>query len=296
MVTTTPKAAQKLGMRAKLAGGSRVSLTQTEWDVAGRCENPTRVSVDGKAYRTQRLHYYRDPRKPIWDESVDTARWSLHGAINDDVGTPHTVYLDVPCGHCGACLRARAALWKRRMSVECERWPRTWFVTLTAKPHQHMLWRASAFRRLQTGGTAWASLNPGEQFSEVCTEMGRDLTRYVKRCRKASTGQLRAVWVVEQHKSGNPHIHGLVHEVETSATRERVLRTNWRKHGFAEAVLLDKTSESHALSTYVTKACGYISKSLLVRVRASKHYGDASYEPRSPHRPSEVTTPNSLGE
>lgn len=275
-------------MRARLSGGERITLTQSEWDVSGRCENPSRVSVDGRGYRSQRLHYYRQPGKTMFEPAH--ARWALNGAINDQVGTPHTVYLDVPCGHCGACLRARAALWKRRMSVECERWPRTWFCTLTAKPHQHMLWRAAAYRRLQTGGTAWGSLTPGDQFSEVCKEMGKDLTRYVKRCRKASTAPLRAVWVVEQHKSGNPHIHGLVHETEDSATRERILRLNWRRHGIAEAVLIDKTGESDALSTYVAKACGYIAKSLLVRVRASKHYGDASYEPRTPERPSSLTS------
>lgn len=102
-----------------------------------------------------------------------------------------------------------------------------------------------------------------------CEEIGRMITRYLKRVRKPLAGEnpvgLRYLWVTEQHKSGLPHVHMLAHETVGLVSYDRLMG-RWA-HGHATAKLVKSEG---AASKYVAK---YMTKDSNVRVRASLHYG-----------------------
>lgn len=169
---------------------------------------------------------------------------------------------------CEYCQQAKAALWTGRAASEFKNSARTWFGTLTLRPSaQHRLVSA-ARHRLAAGGTDYDALSVKEQFSERLVELGAELTRYLKRVREESGAPLRYLVVAEQHLSGDPHLHILVHEQNGDLpVRERTLAKQWAL-GFTKFRL---ATDSRA-AAYV---CKYISKSMLARVRASIRYGSS---------------------
>ena len=90
-----------------------------------------------------------------------------------------------------------------------------------------------------------------------------EIQRFLKRIRKNSGAKLRYICVQELHKSGAPHYHLLIHEVEGTLTKA-VLQAAWQ-WGFSNA----KLSEPHR-AIYV---CKYLTKAQGSRVRASLGYG-----------------------
>lgn len=93
--------------------------------------------------------------------------------------------------------------------------------------------------------------------------IAEELQRFLKRIRKNSKAELRYICVQELHKSGNPHYHLLIHEVEGTLTKA-VLQAAWR-YGFSQAKLADPRT-----AIYV---CKYLTKGEGARVRASLSYG-----------------------
>ena len=79
-------------------------------------------------------------------------------------------------------------------------------------PDNHDMMRSRASRRLAAGGTDLALLSADEQREELSREYGAEITKYFKRIRKNSDAPLRYILVQEQHKSGLPHFHALIHE------------------------------------------------------------------------------------
>lgn len=273
-----PRHAGRLALLARETTGETLSLTETAWFLAGRCERPVRATVDGRPYRgtgfTSAGNDASGQPVMVFDRNG--------GVIDGRQGAGHTVYLDVPCGKCARCLSRRRALWVRRAQAECVRVEtrRTWFCTLTANPETQLRWTGEAFRRLSDGGTTPQTLNEGEWYAERCKEAGRDLTKFVKRVRKNSGALLRCVWVFEKHDghgphAGLPHIHGLIHECSDTPVKYRLLKSEW-KHGHAKFVLTD-AHESERVVGYVM---AYLMKSHTVRVRASRRYGDLNYRIR----------------
>lgn len=172
---------------------------------------------------------------------------------------------------CDCCRRLKAALWTARAQSETTTGLRNWFGTLTLSPAaQHQI-VSRCRRRLSRGGTDFDALSGSEQFAERMIEIGREITLYIKRVRKESGAHLRYLLVAEAHRSGDPHLHMLIHEAEDSSpVRYRTLSTQW-KLGFTKFNLV----EGAKAARYI---CKYISKSAQARVRASLHYGNALRE------------------
>lgn len=176
--------------------------------------------------------------------------------------------LEAPCRRCPACRRARQNLWTARAKAELGSASRTWFATLTVAPSAFTILLARARVRAKSRGYDYDAEPSDRRFTLLVGELQRDVTRYLKRVRKSSGAKLRYMLVVEQHKSGLPHMHGLVHEVHADLpVRKSVLRDQWDL-GFTKWKLVDA---SHGRTAHYV--CKYLSKDAQARVRASIHYG-----------------------
>nr|QJB21725.1 MAG: replication initiator protein [Microvirus sp.] len=223
---------------ALAAGGRRLSPTIYEWDVSNGCENPVIMEFTGR---------------PEAEEG------EKHVVI--EPGDKHTLTLEmwVACRRCARCLRRRRREWTMRAASEINQAKRTWFVTLTIRPGQLFLCEAIASKR----DVLYASRPQEEQERGRFAVIAEELQRFLKRIRKNSKAELRYICVQELHKSGNPHYHLLIHEVEGTLTKA-VLQAAWR-YGFSQAKLADPRT-----AIYV---CKYLTKGEGARVRASLSYG-----------------------
>lgn len=213
-----------------------------EWNLAPSCENPVPVQFDGAPRGLVGGRYARLP------------------------GRGYALTLYTKCRRCGDCLRRRRSHWAYRAQEEIRTWSRTWFATFTFAPHWHAVMRMRASRRLADRGTDFERL-PGDDLSqELSAEYRRELTLYFKRLRKQSGAMLRYILVQEQHKSGLPHFHALIHEVNPlTPIRHATLTAQW-KLGYTKF----KLCEGMKSAWYVAK---YLAKAVDNRVRASLRYG-----------------------
>lgn len=172
---------------------------------------------------------------------------------------------EVRCRQCPECLAARASLWTARAREETRGSSRTWFGTFTLAPEHHSRAVMLADLILRKGGERFEDLSSTERFAWRHKVLSDEFTKYLKRVRKESGARLRYILVAEAHKSGLPHWHCLIHEVNAEQpVRHRVLVDQWRL-GFTSFKLCEPDGV-----TYVTK---YLSKCALARVRASVRYG-----------------------
>lgn len=188
-------------------------------------------------------------------------------ALTYCAGAAHVLHLDMqtPCRSCESCLKRRSSMWRLRALTETARSARTWFGTLTIAPEHRFLFDCLAGQRLAEKGVQFDLLPPEEKFSERHRQVSRELTLWMKRLRK-DEGALRFLIVAEAHKSGDPHYHVLVHELDQlRPVRHARLVTHWRL-GFQKWNLVQDARQA----TYL---CKYLSKSLSARVRASQAYG-----------------------
>lgn len=169
------------------------------------------------------------------------------------------------CRKCRPCLLHRRREWIARALKETAATKgRTWFVTLTLDPKVHAVHFVRACKAAPWAKTA----KPEALFRLRCAEFGKDITRWLKRVRKAGA-DIRYMLVFEPHESGLPHAHLLIHEPspDKPATK-RLLEGQWRQHGFASAKLIDSRPRA---AFYIAK---YISKIADTKIRASVAYGD----------------------
>lgn len=221
----------------------RSGHTSHEWDISGSCYHPQMRVLESTPLINGRIRYGG------WGHQKRT-----------------TLYMRVRCRMCDACKRLKQALWTARAERETITGLRNWFGTLTLSPASHHQIISRCRQKLGRGGTDYDGLSREEQFSEWMTEISKEVTKYVKRVRKESRAPLRYLLVAEEHQSGVPHLHLLMHEQCSSApVRYRTLSTQW-KLGFTKFNLVDGMKAAR----YV---CKYISKSAMARVRASLHYG-----------------------
>ena len=253
-----------LAAKALASGGQQVSPTTVEWDLSRGCASPRRVAC----YARPAGRRYMLPGR----------RWSPEGGvmpgefqerfITVERGTkgPLEVELQVQCRRCDRCRRGRAALWRSRARAEISTAARTWFGTLTLAPASQYEYLARARQSVARQGLDFDALPLDEQFRLRCNAINEELTKYIKRLRKNSGAQLRVLLVAEYHKSGDPHYHILIHEVDPDRqVSYRQLSGAWRL-GFVKFNLVTDA----AAAGYI---CKYLSKNLAARVRASQGYG-----------------------
>lgn len=240
---------------ALASGATLVGPRRIHWDCAGDCERPRRVE------RTSRPSAAEGRRVTIGPDR------------------PMTLFmdLDVRCRQCSKCRKSKARLWQWRAQHECALWSRTWFGTLTLAPGERYRFLARSKKFADATGDA--------EFLAVHAEASKAITLWLKRLRKNCQCKFRYLLVTEAHKSGDPHFHLLIHEVEGKLT-ERQLRLTW-EHGYSMFKLVG-VDEGSPTSKYI---CKYLSKSLLARVRASVRYGEYGLGPSDAPAEREKMTP-----
>lgn len=262
-------------------GGKRKTAIRTEWDMAGSCSSPVvheihvrpgaseHVQDDADKFITQVMRVFpgaevvRDLR-PV-DQRPQREKYIV---VSRQSAFPLTLTMTMRCRKCDRCLAVRAAEWRHRAKVETAQARRTWFGTLTLRPESHVTMVNRARVALSKQGLDFDALNLKEQFSERVKQCSYELTKYLKRVRKESGGILRYLLVAEHHKSGLPHFHMLVHELDDEGVRHATLSTKWQL-GFEKWRLVTDPREA----TYL---CKYLSKTSAARVRASRSYGTVS--------------------
>lgn len=183
------------------------------------------------------------------------------------------VEMFVRCRKCERCKRVKSWEWSDRAMAETASSAFTLFATMTLSPEAHLrcVYAASQWARLR--GKDFAKLPQPVQFQLRASEVGKLLTGYQKVVRKHSTVRYRFLWVCEAHKSGDPHLHGLVHAVDPplgydAYTTYEVFKRTWTS-GWSDFCGVDKSSPKEC--RYV---CKYLSKeNSFARVRASLRYG-----------------------
>lgn len=240
-----------LFLRAIGAGAARTGLNSARWECHGDCLAP---------YWTQ---YFGRPRP----HSGDPFRPDKFHTFK---GGQMTMHLDIStrCRNCDNCRRARFLEWRHRIREEVRSAARSWFGTLTMSPEIH--YRVMVSARLEASATSvpWESLPPDERWRRVALTSLKEVTKYVKRVRKEANVPFRYVVVTERHKSGLPHFHALVHEIELKPVRHSTLSKQWHL-GF-EKWRLVKPVEGKDVADYVAK---YVAIEAAARIRASQGYG-----------------------
>lgn len=239
-------------MRALSLGGTRIGVTCAEVDLSAGCHRPVTVEYVG---RKETFSLKRHTVSPVWN---DPTSWESVSVI-----------ISCKCRQCEHCLRKRRIHWYHRARFEMSVAPRTWFGTLTFAPEFLFKAHIRAERTARASGCDWATLDDASQFKAVLAVVGEEVTLALKRLRKqCATGAFRYLLVSEQHKSGEPHFHVLLHERSADAPITHAkLKACWTA-GFSHFKLADPKAAG-----YVAK---YISKDAAARVRASGGYGDSS--------------------
>lgn len=247
--------AQRLLAKALAHGATRTGVLSARWDMSGDCSDTYwRTFVgrprSGPAFRQDRYHVFNGGKS----------------TIHVDLGTR--------CRKCRNCLKFRRLRWRYRIREEIRRAARNWWGTLTLAPHNHYRMMVEARRHAEHTSVAWETLSDAERFARVRDTSLKEVTKYLKRVRKAAKHSFRYVLVTERHKSGLPHFHLIIHESELRPITHKVLSGQWNGKnfnlGFEKWRLIPFDDEERAVG-YVAK---YISEELASRVRASQRYGE----------------------
>lgn len=245
--------ARRLAARALEAGATRVNLTTIRWDISGGCEAPIRWVYAGRPAEEGTKYVTVGPGKPA----------------------PFYVEIDRPCRRCGHCKKVRANQWTYRAVQEVRAASRTWFCTFTLNPENQLRLTAAARRKCSKSGYDFDGASDAERYSIRCKLLGYEVTKYLKRLRKQSRARFKYLVAFEMHDSEEtseeyrqkPHVHMLLHEPdEENVVRKKLIQGQWA-FGYSTAKL---TADDLSPAFYISK---YISKALLVRVRASQGYG-----------------------
>lgn len=261
--------------RALQSGGVRHSLMRSEWNVAGDCQTPKWFALQARPTARETI-----VQTTIFDQlNVGHGAFARHKVtapyrLTDryvvvSPGKPFPLVLEMwtRCRRCDKCRQARSRLWRHRVREEVRTWPRTWFGTITISPASHHWFWLKALERSRGQSVEVDRAAPGEQFLARNREISVELTKMLKRVRQNTRAPMRYILVCEQHKSGLPHYHMLIHECSTMwPIRHKELNAQW-PYGFTKWKLVNDEAEA----TYL---CKYISKSGVARVRASTRYGD----------------------
>ena len=238
-----------LAAKALANGAERVSQMRVKWNLAKECDHPGSFKRYGA---------------PTSDRE---------GYVTVAPGTSHPIEVEIitPCRKCNKCLDMRSRVWAARAMAEIEASSRTWFGTLTLSPERHHQALSAVRGRSDERLADFDNAKDANRFAQVTSEIGKEITRWIKRVRKNSGAGVRYCLVAEQHKSGLPHFHVLIHE-RSLPVRHAILKEAWT-WGFTNFKLV---TNGKGAAWYVAK---YLSKSSVARVRASLNYGEGSTEP-----------------
>lgn len=243
----------RLFLRALHGGARRTSLSHARWDISGRCRNGYEREI------------FSRPPPPGSDPWRPEGRFHLFNGGKMTM----SITLITPCRKCDMCRKARSFLWQVRTIQELKAAPRTWFGTLTMSPVAQFRMLSQARHEAHTRAIKWEELSYDERFRRVANTSLKEVTKYIKRVRKNSGVPLRYICVTEQHKTGLPHFHLLIHEVELRPVTHKILSQAWVL-GFEKWRLVDLSIEPKRSARYI---CKYLTKDALTRIRASQHYG-----------------------
>ncbi|ADR52452.1 hypothetical protein CKC_03515 [Candidatus Liberibacter solanacearum CLso-ZC1] len=200
-------------------------------------------------------------------------------------------YILCRCRRCSICCKSRGMFWLRRAQTEVMRSSRTWFVTLTFSPSNHIKNYAlvvgqyvdslstedrDLFYGKKKYGTIFEDLtilnitDVDLKFRLLCKGFGDKIVLFLKRLRKNTSKKFRYFVVFERHKSGDPHAHMLIHQKPgDELIKKAEIQEEWMREGFSHVRLL---REDLKTARYV---CKYLLKedSKGIRVRASFRYG-----------------------
>lgn len=198
---------------------------------------------------------------------VSTTKWeNYHKPYCDDPqqitltrrpggGTPAiTAEYYAPCRKCEKCLLFRQLKWAERMTIECQRYERTWFVTLTFDPVHLMgiVLESYKLTKIQSRDAA------------IEAAAYAHVQRYFKRLRKNGGRFLYAAVPELGSETERLHYHLLLHETKLGSLTWRMINSQWRSHTFANLVKSSKRTGQY-VSKYLTKSTS--------RIRASQNYG-----------------------
>ncbi|AZI37897.1 hypothetical protein NT2_13_00600 [Caenibius tardaugens NBRC 16725] len=206
------------------------------------------------------------------DEDIDYA--DGYGLIGEFAPpNTRTVFVRVRCRKCEACLGYKRRLWTARAIYEVRQSMRTWFGTLTVGPERRLWAQMVADKRaVMARGESLSSLSSVERTRALAAVLAPEVTRWLKRVRKAArSDKLRYLLVTEAHSDGFPHFHLLLHE-RGQPVSKRTLEAKWL-YGFSNWRLVPAGEIRQ-----VGYVCKYIAKSAQTRVRASRHYGQSPIE------------------
>ena len=255
---------RRLAVFALQNGATLTRANVLTWDASAGCENPFPLSLEG--------------RSPVLGARDAWGKYSFSDAthpgaqpcVSNEYGYMRILWIDIdaPCRKCRTCLKRRQVHWAYRAKAELAAAPRTWFGTLTADPDWQVKFQYRAALAADARGVELMSGSSDEMFRAVTVEMGREVTKWLKRVRKNTGARLRYLLVAEAHKTGLPHMHILVHEMTESSVKWRDLHDTW-ECGFSLFKLVDD-------KRYANYVCKYLGKTALSRVRASQFYGKSS--------------------
>lgn len=237
--------------RAIGAGAERTGLSSARWNIAGSCTDPFWTTYRGRPEG--------DPRQFTFK------------------GRKATVYIDIAtrCRRCEQCRRYRSWEWNHRMTEELRQAVRTWYGTLTLRPVEQYRVLVNARRYTEARGVDWETLSEDERFRVRARFALNEVTKYIKRFRKQAYGAkgkapFRWVCVTERHKSGLPHFHMLVHEIEYRPITHKILSQAWGL-GFERWRLVQLDERPQDVAWYL---CAYLTKDFSTRIRNSEKYGE----------------------
>lgn len=166
-------------------------------------------------------------------------------------------------------------MWIARAMHEIREANRTWFATFTLRPMEHYNMQSRGALHALARSIPMEELSTAELSKLQSAATFKELQKYFKRVRKeCGSRTLRYLIVQEDHKSGLPHYHALIHECGEIPIRYSVLAKNWTL-GFTNFKLVN---ESETAAFYVAK---YLKKADGSRVRASLGYGRAASRPQT---------------
>lgn len=267
---------------------------------AAEASQPKRCPCGGVHTRPRKRKVLRAPETGLprgvfeaWTEGKaergPDGRWTLRYAGN--CSSPITLKANdmertfaarhVRCRRCPQCLRARTAYWALAAVQQTKLANRTWFGTLTLRPEcQDGILAAAMQSGKAPPDTDWWDAHCEARFEAVRDQLLKEVQRFWKRLRKAGH-KFSYLVVFEQHKSGLPHVHFLLHEKDAQI-RKKDIQAQW-PFGFSNCSIVGGRSRQAAAperaAWYVAK---YLSKSPQARQVASLRYVPEARIPTNP--------------
>lgn len=247
------------------AGAVRTGLLSARWDISGGCTDTYWTTYVG------RPEVNVVQARNEFDEDKRNTHFEYHpgkrGTVHVDIGTR--------CRRCANCRNYRRWEWDHRMTEELRRAVRSWYGTLTLTPFNQYRVEVEARRYQESRGWSWDQMNEDERFRATARFALKEVTLYIKRFRKQAYGPkgkapFKWICVTERHKSGKPHFHMLVHEVQMRPIPHRILSGQWHQ-GFEQWRLVKLDENPKIVAGYL---CKYLTKDFCTRIRASEKYGE----------------------